>query len=171
MVRAKAKSLAEKAGAIVTTSVSGQTDILIGPGHGLKFQNRPESAVVWSEQDFLKAVGGSSSSSQKKPTTRKKTNKKSKKKQSAKSHKGTGNWHVELVNQHGGSNKFYTLTLHGTELCSCYGAIGGTPRETCKIFSTRDEAQKEFKRLYRQKTGNVWGEEFVSVPGKYDLCD
>lgn len=63
MKRADATKAAEAAGAKVSGSVSGNTDILVaGPGAGAKeAQAKAKGVDVWSEAQFVEALGGSTS--------------------------------------------------------------------------------------------------------------
>jgi predicted DNA-binding WGR domain protein len=200
MRRAEAKALAEAAGATVTSSVSGQTEILVvgGENAGAKLVNAPASAIHLNEDEFLAAVKGK----KKKATTSKKSSKKSKKstkknntnktakaktkgtnksaklantktKVTSTKPKGTPELEVELENTTT-RNAFYTLSLYGTHhVCSAYGPIGKEGRMTCHKFPTKEHAMKEFRRLYFQKTHNEWDsrKDFVPVHGKYTPKD
>lgn len=60
MKRADAKQMAEKAGAIVTSSVTGKTDILVaGENAGSKRDAaKAKGVAVWTEDQFVAACGG-----------------------------------------------------------------------------------------------------------------
>lgn len=189
VTRAEAKKLAESAGAIVTSSVSGQTEVLVvGPGAGQKLQNAPADVLELNQAQFMDAVGADTPAQGKKATKKSKKTKKTKKtakgskkrskkgskkgsakgKVGAHKHKGKPEWCADLVNESGESSKFYTLKLYGTMVCVCWGKIGTKlPQGRCKPFPTKAAAQKEFKRLFHQKTMNTWDEDFEPVEGKY----
>ena len=61
--RAEAKSLAEKAGATVTGSVSGKTDIVVAGPDALDTakikQAKAKGGLVWTEEEFTNAAKGS----------------------------------------------------------------------------------------------------------------
>lgn len=65
MKRADAKAQAEAAGATVTGSISGKTNILVaGPGAGAKMTEASAKGVeVWSEQEFIDALAAATSGS------------------------------------------------------------------------------------------------------------
>eukprot|EP00658_Telonema_sp_P-2_P023052 TRINITY_DN19232_c0_g1_i1.p1 TRINITY_DN19232_c0_g1~~TRINITY_DN19232_c0_g1_i1.p1 ORF type:complete len:414 (-),score=105.56 TRINITY_DN19232_c0_g1_i1:242-1483(-) len=71
--RAAAKAQAEAAGAKVTGSVSGKTDILVaGPGAGSKVSLAESHGVqVWDEDRFLAAIGGGGSAPTAQPAAKK----------------------------------------------------------------------------------------------------
>jgi ankyrin repeat protein/predicted DNA-binding WGR domain protein len=68
---------------------------------------------------------------------------------------------------------FYKMQLlHDTNrdvyvLFTRWGRIGEVGAYQRTPFSTREEAEKNFKSLYRNKTGNDWGKNFKRVKNKY----
>ena len=60
MQRKDATAMAEKAGAIVTSAVSGKTNILVaGPGSGSKMDAaKAKGITVWTEMEFVNACSG-----------------------------------------------------------------------------------------------------------------
>lgn len=74
------------------------------------------------------------------------------------------------------ANKFYILQLlvnFNKEyiVYSRYGRVGETGKTQSKTFSSEYSAIAEFKRRFRSKTGNVWGNKFVDKPKKYALVE
>ncbi|OMJ69090.1 hypothetical protein SteCoe_33275 [Stentor coeruleus] len=51
-----------------------------------------------------------------------------------------------------------------------WGRIGETGAFQRTPFSVKDEAEKEFKTIFKNKSGNEWGTNFVRVKGKYMLA-
>lgn len=54
-----------------------------------------------------------------------------------------------------------------------WGRVGEPGQNALKRFSTMEEAEKEFKKKFSDKTRNKWDnrESFVPVPGKYTLLE
>lgn len=73
------------------------------------------------------------------------------------------------------SNKFYyceVITIRGEfYVFSRYGRVGETGIYANKIFKNEFLAIKEFIKRFKIKTGNEWGNQFVSIQGKYVLMD
>jgi hypothetical protein len=65
MKRDEATTLAEKAGAKVTSAISGKTDIVVaGPGAGDKLAKaKAQNCEIWTEDEFQRAVGKEPASS------------------------------------------------------------------------------------------------------------
>lgn len=65
MKRDEATTLAEKAGAKVTSAISGKTDIVVaGPGAGDKLAKaKAQNCEIWTEEEFQNAVGKKNDSS------------------------------------------------------------------------------------------------------------
>lgn len=90
-------------------------------------------------------------------------------------------WDVELVlnDPEKGTDKFYTMQLLASKAGGQYWCVqnwGKTGMEgAVHIDGPTDnieDAKRTFKKKYRQKTGNVWGQvdaTFVEEPGKYKL--
>eukprot|EP00928_Gymnodinium_smaydae_P035923 TRINITY_DN25197_c1_g1_i2.p1 TRINITY_DN25197_c1_g1~~TRINITY_DN25197_c1_g1_i2.p1 ORF type:complete len:467 (-),score=96.51 TRINITY_DN25197_c1_g1_i2:133-1533(-) len=90
-------------------------------------------------------------------------------------------WDVELVltDIAAGKDKFYNMQLLASEDGTEYWAVqnwGKTGMDGAVHidgpFSDFADAKRVFKKKYRQKTGNVWGQvgaSFAEVPGKYRL--
>ena len=74
-----------------------------------------------------------------------------------------------------GMNCFYKIQLVHDTLKDVYivftkwGRIGSDGQYQQTPFNSIDDAIKEFTRVYKQKTGNVWGKKFSRVNGKYNL--
>lgn len=80
---------------------------------------------------------------------------------------------VDLKNGIYGDYLFYKIQLlHDTVkdlyvVFTRYGRIGEDGMSQRTPFAQIDEAMKEFTSIFKSKTGNVFGEEFVRVPKKY----
>jgi len=73
------------------------------------------------------------------------------------------------------TNKFYIVQLFknpaiiGWRLGKRYGRVGERGDVSFDHFTSSFAAISAFKKLFRSKTGNSWGEEFVPKAGKYTL--
>jgi predicted DNA-binding WGR domain protein len=225
LTRAQAQELVRQAGGAIATSVTKTTDIaVVGADAGAKLDKAEASGLeIWSESDFLKAVGSPGQPAEPRPRTTvtqgsnlvasgktrarqvaRKTKKTNKNRDTAlgtssnnKTSSGArGRAHnprgirgpdqqadldatkdaaimyayLEYVDPVANHYKFYQLELRpGNVVCSRWGPIGNSrPVNKCKPFKTLAEAEDEFARLFRQKTGNTWGEDFFRLPQKYD---
>ena len=70
---------------------------------------------------------------------------------------------------------FYRMQLlHETNrgvyvLFTRWGRIGEVGAYQRTAFSSKEEAETEFKKIFKAKSGNEWGQPFVRKPGKYSL--
>lgn len=77
------------------------------------------------------------------------------------------------------NNKFYVIQLLRNTSSSHYnvwtrwGRVGESGQNAAKSFTKIEEAQKEFKKKFKDKTKNDWDsrDTFTPHPGKYTLID
>uniref|UniRef100_A0A914YQ50 Poly [ADP-ribose] polymerase n=1 Tax=Panagrolaimus superbus TaxID=310955 RepID=A0A914YQ50_9BILA len=73
-------------------------------------------------------------------------------------------YRIQLVQRKGGANLFVLFT-HWGRIGDPTGQCQHTP------FSDKDAATKEFKSIFKAKSGNEWGQEFEEKPNKYRLVE
>jgi predicted DNA-binding WGR domain protein len=73
-------------------------------------------------------------------------------------------YRLELVQRKGGANLYVLFTN--------WGRIGDpTGQHQHTPFSDKEAAVKEFKTIFKTKSGNEWGQEFEEKPNKYRLVE
>jgi len=83
---------------------------------------------------------------------------------------------LNLTDIKNNNNKFYTLCLLSRDdgnftLITRYGRVGNKGKESSKIFQTFNEAYYEFRKIFKNKTGNHWEKNFIPIKGKYFLME
>lgn len=73
-------------------------------------------------------------------------------------------------------NKFYIMQLIKTSdnkyvFYTRWGRISEKGRPTLEYFSAETDGILSFEKQFKVKTGNVWGREFIKMPGKYFMSD
>jgi len=72
-----------------------------------------------------------------------------------------------------GHNKFYIIqVLEGHSLYTEWGRVG-VANPSCKLepCASKEQAIELFKKKFRSKTANDWGQPFTPVEGKYQMVD
>ena len=82
---------------------------------------------------------------------------------------------LNQVDIRGNHNKFYIIQLvekNGSYyVFSRWGRVGNSGQQSLKSMSNKDAAIREFCRLFKTKTKNIWGEKFVKKDGQYMLLE